>query len=106
MHREEELAVTLPKLSNHPASSATFADDMTLSSSLQCHTYHGLKHRPCVMSNAISITIYLVKNVQNTFIEQSSMIPLEVARDLLERQKCCNISGITSATKSKSMATR
>lgn len=58
------------------------------------------------MNNAISITTYLVENVQNTFIKKSSMILLEVVRDLLERQKCCNISGITSATKSKSMATR
>jgi hypothetical protein len=98
-------------LSTHPASSATFADDETVTSNssfdhFQRHTYHRLKHRPCVMSNAISITTYLVKNAQNAFIEQSSMILLEIARDLLERQKCCNISGTTSTTKSKSMATR
>lgn|SRR5271170_2223628 len=91
-------------LSTHPASSATLADDETRD--FKFHTYHGLKHHPCVMNNAISITIYLVGNVQNTFIEQSSMTLLEVARDLLERQKCCYISGITSATKLKSMATR
>jgi hypothetical protein len=98
-------------LSTHPASSATFADDETVTSNSSFdhfphHTYHRLKHRPCVMNNAISITTYLVKSVRAAFVGRSSVVLPEVVRDLLERQKCCNISGITSATKSKSMATR
>ena len=70
MDGEEKLAVSLPKLST---SSVTFADDETVTHSfirsLSIILYRGLKRRPCVMNNAISITAYLVKNVQNTFIE-------------------------------------
>lgn len=47
MHGEEKLAVSLPKLGT---SSATFADDETVTQSTQRHTYRGLKRRPCVMT--------------------------------------------------------